>query len=208
MLLRIVLTLALLGLLGAPAAAGSAESPEVVDDCGVGTLDEDGPLTPWTDVCAAWLESGDGAVTAVVQLAADVTERPNPSLYWLAWTTADGCTHSVGMGDRQLSDHVPDPPNVHRGGGEGYRSFATRCPQGGAEAYVALDDADVVEDGATIRFTLDLGVLAESSAEVAAQYAPGQTLSALTASTGVDCEACLIYSDTTRPGRDHVVGGG
>jgi hypothetical protein len=204
----LVVVAAMLSLLGgSTAVAGTADDPEVVDDCGVGTIDEDGPLTPWTDVCAAWLETGDGTVTAVVQLATDVTERPNPSIYWMTWTTDDGCTHGVALGDRMLSDHVPDPPNVHRGGNEGYRTFASHCPQGGARAYVYLDESAVVEDGTTISLTVDLGALEGPDAAVATQYTEGRTLRGLTARTAVDCELCLIYSDETRPGRDHVVGG-
>ena len=206
MLIRIALVLATVSLLGGSAAvAGTAEDPEVVDPCGAGTVDEDGPLTPWTDVCAAWLETGGDSVTAVVQVATDVTERPNPSIYSLSWTTDDGCTHSLALGDRQLGDHVPDPPNVTRSGNEGYRIFASRCAQGGAEAYVALEETDVVEEGTTIRLTLDLASLADAG--VAEQYTAGRTLRGLTATTAVDCELCLAYSDATRPGRDHTVGG-
>ena len=209
-----VLVVALLALGITPASAGTPADPEVTDLCGVTSMDDSAPLTPWTDVCSAWLDVDGTTVTASVKLAADVTERPNPSNYGLSWTTDDGCENSVGLGDRSLTDYVPELPNSSISGDEGFVSFAVICPipeicdaygcyDREWRAYQRLEPSDVTEAGDTISFTISL---TGDLAPITDQYQPGQSLRGLTAETGVDCALCMIYSDETAAGRTYVIG--
>ena len=209
--MRRILVLVVLGLfvMGvSPASAGTADNPEITDACGLEETEPDQRTVPWTDICAGWLSVSGSTVTATLQFAGDVTERPAASNYGVTWTTDDGCTHGVGMGDPSAASDLPI-----MGGTDGYVVFSAVCPipevcdrygcyDTEHRAYEHLPADAVVESGSTLTFTIPL---TGGLAALTDQYERGDTLRGPQAETGIDCVLCLIYSDATAPGRDYVI---
>lgn len=91
--------------LAGPASAGSADDPEITDDCGdlpIHGLTHGAPLTPWHDVAAAWLDAPADQGTLVVTLqlcgdvAAPVTDPPVDSYLEVRWRRGE-CTQTVEL---------------------------------------------------------------------------------------------------------------
>jgi hypothetical protein len=226
---KVLLILALVLGLAPPAAAGTADEPEVQDPCGVEEVTDglvpDAPA-PWTDVCAAWIETltgetGPPALRITVALAGDVESRPTPSSYHVAFRVAD-CRFTVTAADEgslQAPEgvelvHGCDPAYVDEPCEPPYDAVMT-CRTATPTSTVPLPAAAVVADGSTLAFTL---VFAGGLAPWAADVAEGAVLRRLSVSAspigmfaggyciGAECGAG--GGDVTRPGADYVVEAG
>jgi hypothetical protein len=204
-----MLLAALLVLPIGPAGAGTADDPEATDDCGLGA--EAQATAPWTDLCAAWIDIDGDVLTVGLQVDGDLADRPESS-YYVSWKGDDGCTHSMGTGDRSVVDRVPEPPNVSRSGDEGFVSFAVICDI--AEycddyscydrewrAYASLGLEARTESGSTMTLELDLTEVPE----VDDAYEHGDVLAGLSAESYIGFPGGLLHSDMTAPGRDYTI---
>ena len=98
---KVALVVAVLMMLGAPASAGTQESPELSDTCGVGLHAAQEQVLPWLDLCAGWFESesASGVPEITVNLeVADLAANRTDSQYWGSWT-AGGCDFTVIRSD-------------------------------------------------------------------------------------------------------------
>lgn len=207
----------------APASAGSAEDPDISDDCGaqVRTTDHSLTVVPGhVDVCAGWFGTTAKGLQVTLQMSGPTSPEPG---FWAVWWDHGECTYEVFVDDSVTAEHA--------------QGFAVGCgerPTGdcpvpnvsvGCESEdhfrrFALPDSSVVRQGNTLAVSVDFtGHLSE----FVGAHAAGQVLRAPRAYSstvvgpvyahtagchfGDDGTYCFeANGDFTFDGRDYIVG--
>lgn len=84
-------------MVGTPAAAGTAQNPELEDTCGVGPHLVDEQVPPWLDLCGGWFQTTSAGTTPEIKVnlkVADLLAQRPDSQYWVDWH-AGGCGFTV-----------------------------------------------------------------------------------------------------------------
>jgi hypothetical protein len=190
--MRVLITVLLVVVvLAPPAAAGTAEAPDIIDPCGGAER-----VRPENDICSAWFQadvSGDAPVLSVTVRTLEPTAE-QLRVVSAAWT-AGACRWQATYDDAAAS-----PRPLHFG--DGGVAFPEQHPvrlQVGCDPYTRPCDPDVglnctssgyerrgvvelpadavVVDGTDVTLTLDLGALDLSGTAVAdAAFGAGETL--------------------------------
>ena len=209
--------------LAAPAAAGTADNPEIVDDCGaqVRSNDTTTTVTPGhVDICAGWFETTASGLQVTLRTSGPTSPEPG---FWAVWWDHGDCTYELLVDDTLGAEH---PQAFRAGCGQ---APAPQCQVPGVDLTCTNPDhfrtfrlpaGNVARTGNTVQMRVDFtGALAE----FAAAHARGQVLSAprVWATTAVGpvyaytfgCSFsdfgthCLSAGgDHTTDGRDYTVG--
>jgi hypothetical protein len=221
--LPLLLALLLSTLLVAPAAAGTAADPELVDDCGLEANLEDGSVVPAeVDLCAGWLTTSvDGDVTSLTAslLVDGDAEAASGGQYRVGWAVGE-CTYGLTrdeQADRTTFEtscgaprEVPCPLPVDSG-----------CTEPAEVVAVPLPATAFAEDGSTLTWTVRFdgalagaadahrpGTVLGSINAITVMHVGPQPFGAFLCSTGGIPDDCATYGvDAGRATRDHVVGG-
>jgi hypothetical protein len=167
--------------LALPAAAGTADNPEIVDDCGAQIRSDNDSITAvpgHVDVCAGWFDTTAKGLKVTLQTS---TGLDNPEAsgggFWAVWWDNGDCTYEIAIDDT-LNAANPRAFRVGCGDAPEPRCsppiVALECNYGDHYRNIPLPPDSVVRDGNTLQVSLDFtGALAE----FAPAHARGQVLS-------------------------------
>src|SRR5688500_2423708 len=94
----VALAIAMVMMLGGPAAAGTPQNPEWEDTCGIGTNTLAEQVAPWLDLCGGWFETLSASektseIKVTLEVADLLAERAD-SQYRVSWG-AGGCAFNL-----------------------------------------------------------------------------------------------------------------